>query len=121
MEFGRLPQIPGGRENAERAAASRQVPVDPVRGLARGADDAEHVAGREVEDRQSVENLAAGDAHAVVAPPGDPFGARGALVGTDAEAVLGHVPGEHYACGSHRRHIGRVQSVVATLWHRRLL
>ena len=61
--------------------------VDPVRGLARVADDAEHVLGRKIEDRQPVEDLAPGDAQALVAPPGETLGAGGAFVAADAKAV----------------------------------
>ena len=62
---------PGRRENAEGAAAPREVAVDPVRPLAGVSDDAEHILGGKVEDRQPIEDLAAGDAHALVALPGD--------------------------------------------------
>lgn len=48
-----------------------EVAVDPVRRPAGVSDDAEHVPGREVEERHPVEDLAAGDPHALVAPPGD--------------------------------------------------
>ena len=34
-------------------------------------DDAEHVLRRELEDGQSIENLAAGDTHGLTAVPGD--------------------------------------------------
>ena len=85
-EFGRPPQVLGLGKNAERAVAPRRVTVDPVRRLAGDADDVEYVVSREVEDRQPVEDVAVGDAHALVAPPGDPFGERGALVAPDTEA-----------------------------------
>lgn len=55
--------------------------------LAGAADDAEHVGGRKVEDRQPVEDFAPGRAHALVAPPGEAIRARGALVAAKAEAV----------------------------------
>ena len=61
--------------------------VDLVRRLAGVADDAEHVVGRVVEDRQPIEDLAPGEAQALVAPPGVAFGAGGALVAADAEAI----------------------------------
>ena len=51
------------------------------------ADDAEHIVGREIEDGQPVEDLAAGDAHAVVAFPGHAFGTGVTLVVPDSEAV----------------------------------
>ena len=86
-EFGCPAQVPRRGENAERAAASRQMAVDPVRGLARGADDAEHILGGKIEDRQPVEDLAPGDAQALVAAPGDTFGAGGAFVAAEPEAV----------------------------------
>ena len=86
-ETGRRAQVPGRRENAEEAVAPRQVMVDSMRRLAGVSDDAEHIVGGRIEDRQPVEDLAAGDAHALVAPPGDAPGANGALVAPDTEAV----------------------------------
>ena len=58
-----------------------------MRGLGGVANNAEHIVGREIEDRQPVEDLAAGNAHAVVAPPGNFPGACRALVGAHAHNV----------------------------------
>ena len=86
-EFGCPAQVVGRGENAEGAAASRQMAVDPVRGLARAANDAEHVRGRKIEDRQPVEDLPAGDAHPVVAAPGTFSGPRNTLIGAHAHGI----------------------------------
>ena len=68
-----------------------------MRRLAGVTDDIEHVTSGEIEDRQPVEDFAPGHAHAVVAPPGDPPGARSALVAPDAKAV--HEPSAEAGIG----------------------
>ena len=91
-EFRSPAQIPGRRENAEAARTPGQVVVDPVRRLARVTDDIEDVSGGKIEDRQPVEDFAPGHAHAVVAAPGDPPGARSALVAPDARQFTSRPP-----------------------------
>ncbi len=69
-ELGRAAQIGAGRQDAEAATQPRHAGgVSPMRRLAGVADDAEHIIGRELEDREPVENLAIRDAHAIIAPP----------------------------------------------------
>ena len=51
------------------------------------ADGAEHLLGREIEDGQPVEDLAAGDAHTVVAAPAELPGSCGAFFGPHAHRI----------------------------------
>ena len=74
--------------DAEHAGEPRHAhAVRRMRRLAGVADDAEHVVGRELEDRQPVEDLAARDAHPVVAPPWRLPCARRTLLGAHAHGV----------------------------------
>ena len=69
-KLGCAAQIGAGRQDAEAATQPRHAGgVGPVRRLAGATDDAEHVVRREIENREPVEDLAAGDAHPVIAPP----------------------------------------------------
>ena len=87
-EFRRAAQVRTRREDAERARAARQAErVDGVRRLAGLGNDAKHVLRRELEDGQPVEDLPAGDAHALVAAPGDAPRTVAALVAAQAESV----------------------------------
>ena len=87
-ELGRPPQVAAGRQDAEAATQPRHAGcIGPVRRLVGVPDDPEHIVGREIEDRQPVEDLATGNAHAVVSPPGNFPGACRALVGAHAHSV----------------------------------
>ena len=71
--------------DAEHAGHSRHsLEVCGMRQLPGVADGAEHLLGREIEDGQPVEDLAAGDAHAVVAAPAELPGSCGAFFGPHA-------------------------------------
>ena len=58
-----------------------------MRRLAGVPDDPEDILGRKVEDRQPVEDLTAGDAHALVVAPGNAPCAIAALVATQSKGV----------------------------------
>ena len=82
------PQVGAGRQDAEAATQPRHAGcIGPVRRLAGVPDDPEHIVGREIEDRQPVEDLATGNAHAVVSLPGNLPGPCRALVGAHAHCV----------------------------------
>jgi len=58
-----------------------------VRRLAGVADDAEHIVGGQIEDRQPVKPLPAGAGVAVAARLGDAFGPGIALVAADSDGA----------------------------------
>ena len=87
-ELGGQAQVGAGCQDAEAAPQPRHAGgIGPVRRLAGVPDDPEHIVGREIEDRQPVEDLAAGDAHAVVAAPGNLPGPCCTLLGAHAHSV----------------------------------
>ena len=84
----RAAQVRARREDAERTRTAGQAErVDRVRRLAGLGDDAEHVLGRELEHGQPVEDHPVGDAHALVAAPGDAPRTVAALVAANPDGV----------------------------------
>ena len=70
VQFGGPAHVRSQSEDAEAAGTPRNIGVDPVGHLTYFADDAKDVLRHHVEDGQPVVDLAACDAHALVAASG---------------------------------------------------